>query len=190
MNESKFVFLDRDGVISIEKDLLHKKSDIEIIPNSAEAIKILNDNGYKVIVITNQPVIARGLCTLEELENIHKYMENLLARKEAKLDKIYFCPHHPKAGNNPEYTKDCDCRKPKPGMIFQAQRDFNIKNLSDCFMIGDKMSDIHAGRAAGCKTILVNTGYGGKGGENLEDVKASFYSSDLYDAVTKIIIGG
>ncbi len=188
MQESKFVFLDRDGVISEEKVHLHKKEDMRLIPRSAEAIKILNENNYKVIAITNQPVIAKGLCTLEELEEIHKCMEILLAEKGAKLDKIYFCPHHPTVGNNPEYTKDCDCRKPKPGLIFQAQKDFNIKNLSECFMIGDKMSDIYAGRSAGCKTILVETGYGGKGGENLEDIKASFYAPNLHSAVMKIIL--
>src|SRR3989344_7908009 len=147
MQESKFVFLDRDGVISVEKEHLHKKSDMEIIPRSAEAIKILNDNGYKVIVITNQPVIARGLCTLEELAEIHQYMKILLAKKGAKLDKIYFCPHHPKAGIIAEYTKDCECRKPKPGMILQAQKDFNINSLNKYFMIGDKMSDVYTGKS-------------------------------------------
>lgn len=187
MQESKFVFLDRDGVISVEKEHLHKKSDMEIIPRSAEAIKIFNDSNYKVIVITNQPVIARGLCTLEELAEIHKYMETLLAKEGAKLDKIYFCPHHPKAGNNPKYTKDCECRKPKPGMILQAQKDFDIKDLSKCHMIGDKMSDIHTGKSAGCKTILVKTGYGGKAGENLENIAPSFYASDLYDAVMNLM---
>ena len=186
MQELKFVFLDRDGVINIEKELLHKKSDVEIIPGSAEAIKILNDNNHKVIVITNQPVIARGLCTLEELSEIHEYIKTLLAKKGAKLDKIYFCPHHPKAGNNSEYTKDCDCRKPKPGMIFQAQNDFNIKDLSKCYMIGDKIGDIKTGHLAGCKTILVETGYGGK--EGFKDAVPDYKAKDLYGAVINIIL--
>lgn len=185
---NKFIFLDRDGVINIEKKHLHKKSDMEIIPRSAEAIKILNDNDYKVIIITNQPVIARGLCTLEELEDIHKHMKNLMAKKGAKLDKIYFCPHHPKEGDNPIYTKECECRKPKAGMILKAQKDFNIGDLSECFMIGDKMSDIYAGQTAGCKTILVETGYGGCENENLKDIEASFRALDLYEAVIKIIL--
>lgn len=187
MQELKFIFLDRDGVITIEREHLHKKSDVEIIPRSAEAIKILNDNNYRVIVITNQPVIARGLCTLQELAEINEHMSSLLAKKGAKLDKIYFCPHHPKAGNNPEYTKDCDCRKPKPGMILEAQKDFKIQDLSKFYMIGDKMSDIYAGKAAGCKTILVKTGYGGKGGENLKDIDPTFYADDLYSSVLKIL---
>lgn len=188
MEELKYIFLDRDGVINVEKENLHKRSELEIIPGSAEAIKILNENNYKVIIITNQPIIARGLCTLEDLQNIHNFMKNLLAKRKAKIDRIYFCPHHPKIGDNPLYTKDCECRKPKAGMIIQAQKDFNIKDLSKFYMIGDKMSDIYAGKTAGCKTILVETGYGGKGNENLKDIEASFYASDLYEAVNHIIL--
>ena len=186
MQDLKFIFLDRDGVINVEKELLHKKSDIELIPQSAEAIRLLNENDHKVIIITNQPVIARGLCTLEELAEIHKYMEALLAEKNARIDRIYFCPHHPTVGNNSFYTRKCECRKPKPGLIFQAQKEFNIKNLSECFMIGDKIADIKTGFLAGCKTILVETGYGGNEGFN--DAVPDYKAKDLYDAVTNIIL--
>lgn len=182
----KYVFLDRDGVICIEKNLLHKKEDIELIPRSAEAIKLLNENNYKVIVITNQPVIARGLCKLEDLEKIHNDMKNFLREKNAKIDKIYFCPHHPTAGNNPEYTKDCQCRKPKPGMILEAKRYFKIKDLSKCYMVGDTIGDIKAGFLAGCKTILVKTGYGGDDG--FKDATPDCEAEDLYEAVTNIIL--
>src|SRR3989344_1609092 len=140
MAVEKIVFLDRDGVICKDKNLLHKKEDIELIPGSGEAIKLLNENKYKTIVISNQPVVARGLCTLEQLNEINECLKKILAGKGAKLDKIYFCPHHPTAGDNPVYTKECECRKPNPGMIFQAEKDFGIENLQECYMIGDKTS--------------------------------------------------
>jgi len=182
----KVVFLDRDGVINNEKDLIHKKEDMELLPQSAEAIHLLNKNKYKVILITNQPVIARGLCTLKELADIHNHLLHLLEKESAKIDKIYFCPHHPKLGNNPEYTIECECRKPRPGLIFQAKKDFNIKNLSECYMIGDKISDIKAGYLAGCKTILVKTGYGEEDG--FKDATPNHEAKNLYEAVTNIIL--
>ena len=185
MNE-KYVFLDRDGVINIEKDLLHKKEDLELIPGSAEAIKLLNKNDYRVIVITNQPVVAGGLCTFDEAKEINSHMEGILAKEGAKINRVYFCPHHPTKGNNPEYTRECECRKPKPGMILNAQRDFNIKNLSLCYVVGDKTSDIKAGKLAGCKTILVKTGYAGDDGFN--DAIPDCEAKDLYDAVLNIIL--
>lgn len=185
----KYVFLDRDGVINVEKNLLHKKEDLELIPKSAEAISLLNKNNIKVIVVTNQPAIARGLCTEEELKDINEHLNNLLKNKNARIDGFYYCPHHPTAGSNPFYTKQCDCRKPKPGLIFQAKKDFNIKDISQFFMIGDKMSDIHAGLQAGCKTILVKTGYGGSGGgEEFKDAVPDYEAQDLYDAVINIIL--
>ena len=187
-NQTKFIFLDRDGVICEEKSHLHKIEDFKLINRVANAIKLLNKNNCKVIVISNQSAIAKGICTQKDVDILNNQMKEILNGKNAELDKIYFCPHHPTAGNNPIYTKECECRKPKPGMIFQAQKDFNIKNLSECYIIGDKMSDIYAGKAAGCKTILVKTGYGGKGNENLTDIEPSFHASDLYDAVAKIIL--
>lgn len=182
----KVIFLDRDGVISVEKDLLHKKEDIELLPRTAKAIQLLNKNNYTVIVVTNQPVVARGLCTLENVREIHEHLKNVLREENARIDEIYFCPHHPKAGNNPEYTKECECRKPKPGMILQAQKDLKIKSLSECFMVGDKISDIKAGFLAGCKTILVKTGYGGDDG--FKDATPDHEAKDLYEAVTQIIL--
>ena len=114
---------------------------------------MLNDNGYKVIIITNQPGVARGKFTEETLIHINKYIEEALAEKGARIDETYYCPHHPE-GIIKEYTRNCDCRKPKPGMILSAARDFNI-DLKDSFVIGDRDIDVEAGKRAGCKTILL-----------------------------------
>ncbi len=184
----KAVFLDRDGVICEEKIHLHKKENFKLIKGVINAIKLLNENNYRTIVISNQSAIAKGICTQKDVENLNNYMKKLLSEKGAKLDRAYYCPHHPSVGNDPNYTKECECRKPKPGMILQAQKDFNIKNPNTCYMIGDKMSDIYAGKAAGCKTILVKTGYGGKSNEKLKDIEPSFHANDLYDAVANIIL--
>ena len=182
----KAVFIDRDGVICDEVNHLHKKKQIRLIQDSASAIRELNRSDYRVIVVTNQPVVARGLCTEEELKGINSHLEMLLKKEGALLDAIYYCPHLPAAGNNSRYMIDCECRKPKPGMLFKAKKDFNIEDLSECFLIGDKTQDIKAGKNAGCKTILVKTGYGGK--DIAYEVTPDFVAKDLYDAVTKIIL--
>lgn len=183
---NKAIFLDRDGVINKEKNWIHKKEDLELIKNSAEAIAMLNENGFKVIIITNQPVVARGLCTEEEVQEINDYLKNLLKDKGATVDAVYYCPHHPSAGDNPKYTRECECRKPKPGMILQAQKDLFIDKLEGCFIVGDKMGDLKAGNSVGCKTILVKTGYGGEDG--WEDAVPDYIAEDLYDAVKNIIL--
>lgn len=184
---NKAVFLDRDGVINAEVNFLHKKEDLKLIPKSAEAIKLLNENNYKVIVITNQPQVAHGLCTENQIKEINEYMRSLLLRNcGAKLDGIYYCPHHPTSGDNIKYTKKCECRKPKPGMILQAKKDFGISDLSTCFFVGDKTGDVKSGKNAGCRTILVKTGYGGKNG--WKDVVPDYESEDLYNAVKRIIL--
>jgi mannose-1-phosphate guanylyltransferase/phosphomannomutase len=155
----KAIFLDRDGVITREIDLLHTSSQVELLPGAAEAIKLINKSGFLAIVITNQPVIARNLCTLEDLKNIHDTMESILGLEHAYLDAIYFCPHHPDSGypeELPEYKIICECRKPKPGMIFQASTDWNIA-LKESYMIGDRISDIEAGNNAGVKeSVLID----------------------------------
>ena len=157
---NKAIFLDRDGVINKHLGFLRKSEEFELIPGVAEAIKTVNESGYLAIVVTNQPVIARGECTWEELQQIHDKMETLLGKEGAFLDGIYICPHHKDKGfegERPEYKFDCSCRKPKPGLLLQAAQDFNI-DLSQSYMIGDSSTDIAAGQNAACKeSILIET---------------------------------
>lgn len=151
--KQKAIFLDRDGTINIYKGFLTKTADLELIPGAAEAIKLINRSGYLTVVVSNQPVIARGDCTFETLRDIHDKMETLLGKEGAFVDAIYYCPHHPDKGfegERTEYKFDCDCRKPKPGMFLNAAKDWNI-DLSASYMIGDSDRDIIAGQAAGCK---------------------------------------
>lgn len=158
-NKQKAIFLDRDGTINKYVGFLRKEEEFELLPGVADAIKKINKSGYLAVVVTNQPVIARGEVTFEGLETIHNKMETLLGKEGAYLDAIYFCPHHPHSGYEGEVKElkiDCDCRKPKPGMLLKAADELNI-DLSQSYMIGDSESDIKAGKAAGCKTVLLNT---------------------------------
>ena len=158
-NKQKAIFLDRDGTINKYVGFLRKEEEFELLPGVAEAIKKINRSGYLAIVVTNQPVIARGEVTYSQLENIHNKMETLLGMEGAYLDGIYFCPHHPHSGYEGEVKElkiDCDCRKPKPGMLLKAAQDLNI-DLSQSYIVGDGENDIKAGKAAGCKTVLLNT---------------------------------
>lgn len=151
-NKQKAVFLDRDGTINKYVGFLRHIEDFELLPDVAEAIKMINNNGYLAIVVTNQPVIARGEVSITELENIHNKMETLLGLEGAYIDSIYYCPHHPHKGYEGEISElkfDCECRKPKPGMLLKAAEDYNI-DLSKSIMIGDSESDIKAGKSAGC----------------------------------------
>ena len=159
-NEQKAIFLDRDGTINKYVGFLRNIDDFELIDGVAEAIRKINESGYLAIVVTNQPVIARGEVSFEELEEIHNKMETLLGKEGAYLDAIYYCPHHPHKGyegERPELKIDCDCRKPKPGMLLKAAADFNI-DLSRSWMVGDGENDIQAGINAGCKTVLLSNG--------------------------------
>lgn len=158
-NKQKAVFLDRDGTINKYVGFLRDIDDFELLPGVAEAIKKINASGYLAIVVTNQPVIARGEVTFDELRNIHNKMETLLGADGAYLDAIYFCPHHPDKGFEgeiPELKIKCSCRKPQPGMLLEAAKNFNI-DLTKSWMIGDEQNDIKAGIAAGCKTALVSS---------------------------------
>lgn len=156
-NKQKAIFLDRDGTINKYVGFLREIEQFELLPNISEAIKKINNSGYLAIVVTNQPVIARGEVTFEQLDQIHNKMETLLGKDGAYLDGIYFCPHHPHKGFEgeiPELKVECECRKPKPGMLLQAAKDFNI-DLSKSWMIGDSDNDILAGENAGCSTARV-----------------------------------
>lgn len=159
-NKQQAVFLDRDGTINKYVGFLTKPEQFELIDGVAEAIKRINQSGYLAIVVTNQPVIARGECTWEELQQIHDKMETELGKEGAFIDGIYICPHHPDKGfegERPEYKFDCDCRKPKPELLLQAAKDFNI-DLSQSIMIGDSERDVEAGKNAKLKeSILIQS---------------------------------
>lgn len=157
--KQKAIFLDRDGTINKYVGFLKNIDDFELIDGVAEAIKKINYSGYLCIVVTNQPVIARGGVSLSELQEIHKKMETLLGQFGAYIDGLYYCPHHPHKGYEgeiPELKIDCDCRKPKPGLLLQASQDFNI-DLASSWMIGDRENDVEAGKAAGCHTALISS---------------------------------
>ena len=159
-NKQRAIFLDRDGTINKYVGFLRDTEEFELLPGVADAIRKINSSVYLAVVVTNQPVIARGEVTYGQLESIHNKMETLLGNEGAYLDAIYFCPHHPHKGFEgevPELKFDCDCRKPKPGLLLKAAEDLNI-DLSQSWMIGDSESDIIAGLTAGCKTALIGNG--------------------------------
>ena len=153
------VFLDRDGVITREPPYYaHEISHLEIVPGAAAAIRRLNEHGFLVVVVSNQAGIARGYYREADMLSFNRAMEDRLAVAGACIDAFYFCPHHPEAGLG-ELLQDCQCRKPKPGMLLKAGRDLGI-DLGRSFMVGDRATDIEAGRRAGCQTLLVLTGHG------------------------------
>jgi len=160
-NKQKAIFLDRDGTINKYVGFLTDINQFELIDGVSEAIKKINHSEYLCIVITNQPVIARGEVSVEELDEIHNKMQTLLGKDGAYIDGLYYCPHHPDkgfVGERLEYKIECECRKPKPGLILQAAKDFNI-DLNQSWMIGDGKNDVLCGINAGCKTALIGNGF-------------------------------
>lgn len=177
-NKQKAIFLDRDGTINKYVGFLKNIDEFELIDGVADAIKMINHSEYLCIVITNQPVIARGEVSLEELDEIHNKMQTLLGKEGAFIDALYYCPHHPDkgfVGERIEYKINCNCRKPKPGLILQAAKDYNI-DLSASWMIGDGKNDVECGINAGCKTGLIGN-----------ELKADINDSSLLEIVKKII---
>ena len=162
-HKQKCVFLDRDGTLNKPNGFITKPDDFELLPGAAEAVRLINKSGYLAIIVTNQPVIARGDCTFEELAVIHNKMETELGKAGAFIDALYFCPHHPDkgfAGERAEYKCQCKCRKPAIGMLLQAAEDFNI-DLTQSYMAGDNANDILAGVSAGCEqTVLLASDIG------------------------------
>lgn len=186
-NKQRAIFIDRDGTINVSKGFISKADDLELIPGSIEAIKAINKSGALAIVITNQPVIARGECSFEELHNIHNKLKTLLGEKGAFVDDIFYCPHHPDKGFEgevPELKFDCECRKPKTGMIDEAVKKYNI-DLSKSYMVGDSTMDLETARNAGIKSVLVDTGFAGNDGKY--DRNCDIEAKNLFDAVEKII---
>ena len=159
-NKQKCVFLDRDGTLNKYVGFLRDIDQLELLPGAAEAVRKINESGYLAIVVTNQPVIARGEVTVPQLQEIHNKLETLLGREGAYVDAIYYCPHHPHkgfGGEVPELKFDCDCRKPKPGMLLKAAEDFHI-DLSASYMVGDGDNDVQCGVNAGCIPVKIGEG--------------------------------
>jgi histidinol-phosphate phosphatase family protein len=181
------VFLDRDGTLNVDKDCLRSAGELEILPGVAEALHELNLHGWRAVVVTNQPVIAKGFCNEVELQKIHNKLETLLGCEHAFLDRIYFCPHHPEKGfpgERSELKIECDCRKPNIGMIQKAVADLNI-DLKQSWLIGDTTTDLQTAKNAGLKSILVRTGAGGRDGKFA--APPDFTADNLLDAVRLIL---
>lgn len=179
-NKQRAIFLDRDGVVNKHVGFLTNIREFELLPDVARAIKKINGLGILTVIVTNQPVIARGEVTYSQLEDIHNKMEVLLGEEGAYIDAIYFCPHHPDRGYAGEITElkiDCDCRKPKIGMFIRAAADLNI-DLGQSWMIGDGEKDIRAGNSAGCSTILIS--------DKLADFGQNLTKKSLLDAINEI----
>lgn len=174
------VFLDRDGTIIRQVELLHDSKLMRLLPGAAEAIRLLNENHFKVAVVTNQPVVARGIATLSDIVGMHELLNRRLRRSKGHVDAFYFCPHHSNATME-EFRLVCTCRKPNPGMILQAAADFDL-DLQKSVMIGDTTQDVLTGQQAGVRTILVKTGHGGKDPWQY-DCKPEFEALDLRAAV-------
>jgi D,D-heptose 1,7-bisphosphate phosphatase len=178
--KQKCVFLDRDGTINvlIENSFVTKPEQLGLIDDAAQAIKKINSLGFLAVVITNQPIIARGEVDFQTLDLIHMKMETDLGKQSAYIDDLFFCPHHPAKGfpgERPEYKIDCDCRKPKPGMIIKAAEKYNI-DLSQSYMIGDNRRDVEAGINAGCMPVFL-TGGKEESKETVSDLDVQIFSS-------------
>lgn len=186
-NVQKCIFIDRDGTINRYKGLIDNEDKLELEEQVTAAIRLINHSRYLAIVITNQPVVARGMCSIEDVERIHKKLKTLLGMEGAYLDDILFCPHHPDKGypeENVQYKVQCDCRKPNIGLFKYCAEKYNI-NLADSWMIGDTSTDIQAGINAGMYTALVLTGEAGK--DYKFNVQADLQGKNLFDAINQII---
>ena len=181
------VFLDRDGTLIADKDCLRTAAGLEILPGVPEAVRELNHHGWRAVVVTNQPVIAKGWCDEAELQNIHNKLETLLGGEHAFLDRIYFCPHHPAKGfpgERPELKIACRCRKPATGMIERAVADLNI-DLAQSWLVGDTTTDIQTAKNAGLRAGLLQTGAGGADGKF--PARPDFTAPTLLEAVRMIL---
>jgi histidinol-phosphate phosphatase family protein len=177
---NRVVFIDRDGTIIEDKDFIKSPDEIEFIPGSIEALRILKKMGYKIIVISNQSGIGRGILTEKMVKEVNDSFIRQLREKGTSIDALYYCPHHPEDG--------CNCRKPETGMIRRAVAEHKLY-LKEAVVIGDKLSDIEMGRRIGAKSILVLTGYGKKEREKLQDAmsKPDFIADDLLAAVKQLV---
>lgn len=205
----RVIFLDRDGTLNEEVHYLHKKEDLRLIDGVANALRRFRENGYRLVVVTNQAGVARGYYQEEDVKLLHEYMNGILRPLGAEIDCFFYCPHHPEHGIG-AYKKSCHCRKPDIGMLEQAEQYFQV-DKAHSWMIGDKLIDVEAGRRFGVRTVLVGTGYGAKvhreltcqegvflkpGGELEEGCRErgklpyDVYAETLADAASAILEGG
>jgi histidinol-phosphate phosphatase family protein len=177
---TKAVFLDRDGTINEEVDYLSELEQLMILPRSAEAIKLLNQHGFKTVIVTNQSGVTRGYFSIQKLEEINNHLKNELLKEGAVIDAIYYCPHHPDDG--------CGCRKPKTGLLENAAEELDI-DFASSYIVGDRLNDLGTGKKVKCGTVLVLTGYGADEVKELDklDFKPDHIAKDLYDAVLWIL---
>ncbi|MDE7323998.1 MAG: HAD family hydrolase [Lachnospiraceae bacterium] len=178
------VFLDRDGVLAVEKSYVRSREDLEIFPYAGECVKTIHEKGYLAIVVTNQSGVARGYFTEAQLQEMNRYL-----MQETGVDAVYYCPHHEK-GVVRKYACQCQCRKPAAGMIWQACRDFDIDmaDIGNSYMVGDRASDIQLGQNAGLTTVLLESGYGTQRLE--QQITPSHICMDLADFTRNILIQG
>lgn len=178
------VFLDRDGTINEEKDYLHRIEDFAFIPGVPAAIRRLKEAGFLVIVVTNQSGVGRGYYSMEDVDRLHRHLQDELVASGTTVDAFYVCPHHPTEGVG-SFLRDCACRKGKPGMLFQAAAEHGI-DLEGSYMVGDKAADIEAGEDAGCRSLLVLTGYGARESRKVPEEDVPRFAS-LVEAVETIL---
>lgn len=183
MKKNTAVFLDRDGTINEEVEYLSSLEELNIYPNSFEAIRLINENGMLALVITNQSGVARGFFDENFVRTVHLRIYEVLQGKGAYIDRFYYCPHHPTEGKG-HYLKSCDCRKPEPGMLIRASEELDI-DLARSYMIGDAAKDIELAERVGAKGILVKTGYGKN--VTASDIKPAHIAEDILDAVKWIM---
>ncbi len=183
---SPTVFLDRDGTLIEEVGYLSHLDRIALYPWSIESVKLLNRAGFKVVVVTNQAGVARGLFDEDFIDEAHRFLDQKFGDGGATIDKFYYCPHHPEASVE-AYRCECDCRKPKAGMLWKAAQELQLE-LSHSFVIGDRLSDLRLGPAVGAKSVLVRTGYGETTARELtDDVEVAYTAPELMTAVAWIL---
>lgn len=182
MKKRKVLFLDRDGTLIVDKSYMHKVEDLEIIPEALTALKNLSKLNYAIVLITNQSGIARGKYNEEQFWIFQKAFEKQLKSHGVTLDAVYFCPHHDEKGTIPEYTIVCECRKPKPGMLLNAQKDLNL-DLEESWMVGDKDEDVMTGQKLGLNTVRIRSDYGYK--EGVQPTHTVNHLMEFYEILSK-----
>ncbi len=181
------VFLDRDGVVIEDSQYLGDPSRVRLLPGAAETIAALNRSGWPVVIVTNQSGVARGMFTEDDVDAVHDHLAELLHGYGAKIDAFYFCPHHPD-GEVLRFAVECECRKPQPGMLLRAAAELRL-DLAASWLIGDRVTDLEAGAAVGCRTVLVRTGSGvqvNPAGLDRDALNLELVAADLADAVAKL----